>query len=137
MMKPAAVVLGLVLALQASPALADDVPDPAAQQSAAEDSMMGMLSMKAGAEMSEADRGYMKAMQAMQQTLMKTEMSGDASGDFVRMMIPHHQSAIDMIDVLLAQKDVAPEIARMAEAMRAAQAREIVEMQKWLDAHPQ
>ena len=126
----------LPLVLMALPAAADDVADPAAQQSAAEDSMLGMLTMKPGAEMSEADRGYMKAMQTMQQALMKTEMSGDASADFVRMMIPHHQSAIDMIDVLLAQKDVAPEIARMAKEMRAAQAKEIVEMQKWLEEHP-
>ena len=87
------------------PALADDVADPAAKESAAEDSMLGMLTMKAGAEASESDRGYMKSMQAMQQTLMKTEMSGNASGDFVRVMIPHHQIAIDMIDVLLAEKD--------------------------------
>lgn len=129
--------LAFALVLMALPAAADDVADPAAQQSAAEDSMLGMLTMKPGAELSEADRGYMKAMQAMQQTLMKTEMSGDASADFVRMMIPHHQSAIDMIDVLTAQKDVDPQIREMADRMRAAQAKEIVEMQKWLDAHPQ
>ena len=122
------------LAVMALPATADGT-DPAAQQSAAEDSMLGMLTMKPGAELSEADRGYMKAMQTMQQTLMKIEMSGDASGDFVRMMIPHHQSAIDMIDVLLAQKDVDPEIRDMAEKMRAAQAKEIVAMQKWLETH--
>ena len=124
------------LALFAMPVQADDVADPAAQQSAAEDSMLGMLTMKPGADMSEADRGYMKSMQTMQQNVMKTEMSGNASGDFVRMMIPHHQSAIDMIDVLLAQKDVDPDIRKMAEKMRAEQAKDIVEMQKWLEAHP-
>jgi uncharacterized protein (DUF305 family) len=124
------------LALFAMPVQADDVADPAAQQSAAEDSMLGMLTMKPGADMSEADRGYMKSMQTMQQNVMKTEMSGNASGDFVRMMIPHHQSAIDMIDVLLAQKDVDPDIRKIAEKMRADQAKDIVEMQKWLEAHP-
>lgn len=129
-------VLIAALTLGATACWAQDASGAAAQQSAAEDSMLGMLTMKAGAEMSEADRGYMKAMQTMQQALMKTEMSGRPSGDFVRMMIPHHQSAIDMIDVLLAQEDVAPEIARMAEAMRATQAKEIVQMQKWLEAHP-
>ena len=125
------------LALLALPVHADDVADPAAQQSAAEDSMLGMLTMKPGADMSEADRGYMKAMQTMQQNVMKTEMSGNASGDFVRMMIPHHQSAIDMIDALLAQADVDPDIRKLAENMRADQATEIVAMQKWLEAHPQ
>ena len=49
----------LALALLALPVHADDVADPAAQQSAAEDSMLGMLTMKPGADMSEADRGYM------------------------------------------------------------------------------
>ena len=127
----------LALALLALPVHADDVADPAAQQSAAEDSMLGMLTMKPGADMSEADRGYMKAMQTMQQNVMKTEMSGNASGDFVRMMIPHHQGAVDMIDALLAQADVDPDIRKLAENMRADQATEIVAMQKWLEAHPQ
>lgn len=134
MNRPAVTALSLML--MAWPAAADDPVDPAAQQNAAEDSMLGMLTMKAGAEMSEADRGYMKAMQTMQQTLMKIEMTGDASGDFVRMMITHHQSAIDMIDALMAQKDIDPEIREMAERMRAAQAKEIVEMQAWLEKHP-
>lgn len=127
----------LCITLACGAAFADDVADPAAKESVAEDSMLGMLTMKAGAEMSEADRGYMKSMKAMQQTLMKTEMSGDPSADFVRVMIPHHQSAIEMIDVLLAQKDVDPEIRKMADNMRAAQAKEIVEMQKWLEANRQ
>lgn len=131
-------VLGLAFALfAAAPVHADGSTDPAAQQSAAEDSMLGMLTMKPGSEMSEADRGYMKAMQAMQQSLMKTELTGNAGGDFARVMILHHQSAIDMVDVLLAQKDVDPGIRSMAEDMRAAQAREIVAMQTWLEAHPQ
>lgn len=118
-------------------ALADDAADPAAQQSAAEESMLGMLTMKAGAEASEADRGYMKAMQATQQNLMKTEMSGDAGGDFLRVMITQQQSVIDMADVLLAQKDVAPELRSMAEKVKADRKREMATMQAWLEAHPQ
>lgn len=126
----------LAFALLAGAAAADDAPDPAAQQAAAEDSMLGMLTMKPGAEASEADRGYVKAMQAMQQSLMKTEMSGNSSGDFARTMIVHHQSAIDMVDVLLAQPDVEPQLREMAAEMRAAQAKEIAAMQKWLETHP-
>lgn len=127
----------LLLLLSAMPAHADGATDPAARECAAEDNMLGMLTMKPGAEASEADRGYMKAMQTMQQTLMKTEMSGTTGGDFLRMMIPHHQSAIDMIDVLLAQKDVDPETRKLAEDMRASQAKEIVDMQAWLEKHGQ
>lgn len=133
-MKTCAVLI-IAATLIALPAAADEAT-PAAQQSAAEDSMLGMLTMRAGAEMSEADRGYMKAIQAMQQRLMKTEMSGNASADFARLMIVHHQLAIDIVDVLTAQKDVDPLVRDMADKMRAAQAGEIVEMQAWLEAHP-
>lgn len=128
---------GLAISLLVLPAWADDVPDPAAQQEAAEDSMLGMLTMRPGAEMSEADRGYVKAMQAMEQALMESEMSGNATGDFARVMILHHQSAIAMIDVLLAQKDVDPEVRGMAENMRAAQAKEIAALQRWMETHAQ
>lgn len=117
------------LTIFAAPALAQDRQKPADA-----DSMMGMMTMRPGMEMSEADRGDMKAMQAMRQSMMKTAMTGDASGDFVRMMIPHHQSAVDMVDVLLAQKDVDPEIKEMAGKMKKDQTDEIGKLQKWLDA---
>lgn len=136
MNRPAAAILLLILG--ASRAGADEAPpDPATRECLAEDSMLGMLTMKPGAEASEADRGYMKAMQTTQQTLMKTEMSGSSGGDFLRVMIPQHQSSIDMIDVLLAQKDVTPEIRKIAEIMRAAQAKQIVEMQALLEKQGQ
>ena len=106
------------------------------QESAAQaESMMGMMNMRPGMEMSEADRGYMKAMQTMQQNMMKMEMTGDPSGDFARMMIPHHQSAVDMAGVLLAQKDIDPELKKMAEKMKEDQTKEIGDLQKWLEAH--
>ena len=88
------------------------------------------------AEMSEADKGYMKAMQTMQASMMKTEMTGDPGADFARMMIPHHQSAVDMAEVLLQQKDVDPAIRAMAEKMKKEQTREIGELKDWLDQHP-
>lgn len=133
MMKFAA--FGLFAMLLCSPAVADEVASPAADE-AAEDSMLGMMTMKSGAEMSEADRGYLKAMRTMQQNMMKMEMTGNASADFARMMIPHHQSAIDMVDVLLAEKDIDAEIRTMAEHMREQQAKEIAELQRWLQRHP-
>ena len=63
-------------------------------------------------------------------------LTGDASGDFARMMIPHHQSAIDMVDALMAQKDVDPDLKKMAEKMKKEQTNEIGKLQKWLEAHP-
>lgn len=121
----------LAFSVLAAPALAQEQQKPADA-----DSMLGMMTMRPGTEMSEADRAYMKAMQTMQQTMMKTEMTGDASGDFARMMVPHHQSAIDMVDALLAQKDVDPDLKKMAEKMKKEQTKEIGKLQKWLDAHP-
>ena len=66
---------------------------------------------------------------------MKMEMTGDPGGDFLRMMIPHHQSAVAMVDVLLQQTDIDPVIRKMAEKMKADQNKEIDEMQAWLAAH--
>lgn len=99
--------------------------------------MQGEMMMKHGMQMSEADKGYMGAMQTMGQSMMKTEMTGDPSADFVRMMIPHHQSAIDMSEVLLQQKDVDPEIKAMAEEIIKAQQGEIEKFQAWLKKHDQ
>ena len=119
----------------AGAAAADETPDPAAQRAAAEDSMLGMLTMKAGAEASEADHGFTRALQALQQNLMKTEMSGDAGGDFLRVMLLHDQSAIDIIDVVLAEHDLPPELRKLAEDMRRQRASDIRDLQDWIDHH--
>ena len=99
--------------------------------------MQGGMMMKQGMQMSEADKGYMAAMHRMGQTMMSTEMTGEPSADFARMMIPHHQSAIDMSEVLLKQKNVDPEIKAMAEKIVEAQKKEIKAFQAWLKKHNQ
>ena len=66
---------------------------------------------------------------------MAMPMSGDADKDFVMMMIPHHQGAIDTAKVELKYgKD--KKLRAMAEAIIKAQEKEIAEMRKWQAAHP-
>ena len=92
-----------------------------------------MAGMAMGAEGPSTD-GYKAAMDKMH-TDMMIEYSGNADVDFVRGMIPHHQGAIDMAKVELANgKD--PEIRKLAEGVIAAQEAEIKQMQGWLAAHP-
>lgn len=52
---------------------------------------------------------------------------------FVQMMIPHHQQAVQMSDLLLAKSGVDPDVRKLAEQIKAAQQPEIDQMQGWLD----
>jgi uncharacterized protein (DUF305 family) len=94
-----------------------------------------MMKMQAGKNPSEADKGYMQAMATMNRTMMDMEMTGDPTHDFVMMMIPHHQSAIDMAQVLLKEPDADPEIKAVAEKIIADQQKEIDLFNAWLGQH--
>ncbi len=93
------------------------------------------MKMKGGMSHSAADQGYMAAMQKMHTAMMDTEMTGKADVDFALMMIPHHQSAIDMSKVLLKEEKVDPEIKRMAQKIIKDQEKEIADFKKWLSKH--
>lgn len=68
-------------------------------------------------------------------TAEPSEGSGANMADvmFVQMMIPHHEGAIEMSDILLATSGIDPEIAELAEEIKAAQGPEIEQMRAWLD----
>lgn len=53
---------------------------------------------------------------------------------FAQMMIPHHEQAIEMSDMLLAKTDIDAEVIALAEQIKAAQQPEIEQMEEWLDA---
>ena len=53
---------------------------------------------------------------------------------FVEMMIPHHEQAMEMADLVLDTDGVEPEVIELAEAIKAAQGPEIDQMEAWLDA---
>ena len=57
----------------------------------------------------------------------------DADVNFAQGMIPHHQQAVEMSDMLLAKEGLDPRVASLAEEIKAAQAPEIETMRGWLN----
>ena len=77
-----------------------------------------------------ASNGMMDAMQKMNRDMAAQPTTGNTDQDFVAMMIPHHQGAIDMARAELATgKD--PEIRKLAEDIIKAQEKEIQQMRDW------
>ena len=52
---------------------------------------------------------------------------------FAHMMIPHHQQAIEMSDMVLAKQGMDPRVVELAMQIKDAQGPEIAQMQGWLD----
>ena len=59
--------------------------------------------------------------------------SNAADSMFVMMMIPHHEQAIEMSDVLLAKNGVDQQVLDLAQQIEDAQGPEIELMESWLD----
>ncbi len=77
------------------------------------------------------------ALMAAHETMMKNmhvSMTGDADVDFVTMMIPHHQGAVDMCKVEL-QFGTDADIKKLCDDIIVAQEKEIAQMNEWLRAH--
>ncbi len=80
-----------------------------------------------------AGKAYHDAMMKMDRDMMKG-MTGDPDKDFVMMMIPHHQGAIDMAKIVIQHgKDA--ELKKMAQEGIPKQEKEIADMKRWLDTH--
>ncbi len=78
----------------------------------------------------EATRAFRAANEAMHAG-MDIDYTGNVEIDFVRGMIPHHQGAIDMAEVMLKHGEN-PELRKLAQEIIAAQTREIAWMEDWL-----
>jgi uncharacterized protein (DUF305 family) len=73
-------------------------------------------------------------MEKMHAGMQSIEPSGDNDTEFVRLMLPHHQAAIDMAKAELAHgKD--PQMRRLAQEIITDQQSEIELMQLWLKQH--
>jgi uncharacterized protein (DUF305 family) len=71
------------------------------------------------------------SMDKMHMAMTAVTRSGNGDVDFVRLMIPHHQAAIDMAKTqLLYGKD--PQMRRLAQEIITDQQLEIELMQRWL-----
>jgi uncharacterized protein (DUF305 family) len=76
----------------------------------------------------------MADMNQMHADMHTAEPSGDSDTDFVRLMLPHHQGAIDMAKTeLLHGKD--PQMRRLAQEIVTDQESEIELMQLWSKQH--
>lgn len=110
--------IGLVCCLLAPPAFG--------QSSMDHGSMAGM-------NMGGVDKELMASMARMTDA-MPTKSAGSVDADFVIMMIPHHQAAIDMAKVQL-EKGKDPELHKLSQEIISAQQKEIAQMKAWLVAH--
>lgn len=103
--------------------------------------LAGVLFLTATAAMAAADEAQPSAIAEYQQAHMKmmhamgSGYTGDPDHDFMAGMLPHHQGAIDMARIQLKYGQD-PVARKLAEAIIAAQEREIRLIEAWLAAHP-
>lgn len=101
-------------------------PSPAFAQQATSGSME-MPSKTAG------DAEMNAAMKRMMQTMDASKTTGVQDRDFMLMMIPHHQSAVDMAKIEL-RRGTRPELKALARDIIKSQNEEIGQMRGWLKA---
>ena len=90
---------------------------------------MDMKMMMPGANDTPSTKAYKMAMMQAMQTM--PTFSGDADVDFMKHMRPHHQAAIEMAKVVLANgKDA--EVKKLAQEIITAQEKEIAMIDAWL-----
>jgi uncharacterized protein (DUF305 family) len=97
----------------------------------------GMLQHAPHAEMQMATgdlqwQELMASMEKMRSAMASTKPSGDTDVDFVRLMLPHHQAAIDMAKTELAN-GTDPQMRRLAQEIIADQQSEVQLMRLWLE----
>jgi uncharacterized protein (DUF305 family) len=74
------------------------------------------------------------SLDTMHAAMAAVEPSGDSDADFVRLMLPHHQAAIEMAKTqILFGKN--PQMRRLAQEIITDQRSEIELMQLWLTQH--
>jgi uncharacterized protein (DUF305 family) len=101
-------------------------------------SMLGTILVRASTDSSDGQSRtdvnwseLIASMKKMHLAMGAIKPSGDSDVDFVRLMLPHHQAAIDMAKTeLLYGKD--PQMRRLAQEIITDQQSEIELMERWL-----
>jgi uncharacterized protein (DUF305 family) len=66
-------------------------------------------------------------------TASSADAHNDADVTFAQHMIPHHQQAVEMSDMVLGKQGIDPRVTQLATQIKAAQGPEIQQMQGWLN----
>ena len=77
--------------------------------------------------------GGMDNMPGMGSSASPAADVNNADMQFTMMMIPHHEQAIEMADMILAKDGIDERVVTLAEQIKAAQGPEIELMEAWLD----
>ncbi|MCS6622690.1 DUF305 domain-containing protein [Roseibacterium beibuensis] len=83
-----------------------------------------------------ATAAMMESMDRMHEEMNTVQVTGDLDQDFVALMVPHHQSGVDMARVYL-ESGTDPELRRLAKQIVASQEAEIGHMQAEVGSAPQ
>lgn len=78
------------------------------------------------------DHGTASASPSAESSAAAEHNSADAM--FAQMMIPHHEQAVEMSDMVLAKDGIDPAVTELAEEIKSAQGPEIKTMTGWLSA---
>lgn len=90
-------------------------------------------STPADQDMSATSSSQTSAAAAPSTTSGQTEQAhNDADVTFAQGMIPHHQQAVEMSDMLLGKQGIDPAVMTLANEIKAAQGPEIEKMRGWL-----
>lgn len=92
------------------------------------------MSIPSGGSMSGmpiGDAQMMKAMNKMAAAMKGVHLNGEQDNDFMQMMIPHHEAAIEMAQVEL-RYGYHPQLKAVARDIIKGQTTEIAQMRQWL-----
>ncbi len=97
--------------------------------------MDGMADMSMGHNHSVSVNPFLKIMDKMMTQMDSVRLTGSVERDFLIMMIPHHQAAVEMAKYEIANgKNF--EMVQLAKSILAEQQGEIMEMQAMLEGYP-